>query len=307
MTQPSRATVAGCTYRDLQKQAGGDHRPFDELLALYTLEGFLDRLARSPHRSNLVLKGGLLLAAFDARRPTRDADFAARNLANDVPALTAVVADIARLTIDDGLAFDLKSARGETIRDGELYSGVRVSLDCRLATAQTRLKVDVNVGDPITPGPQEIKIPRLLDATDTIDLIGYPLHMVHAEKIVTAIQRGTVNTRWRDFADIVLLSHHQPVDGRALHDALVAVSGHRGVDLATLATTLAGYAEIGGVQAKWAAWRRKQLLDDRLPERFSEVLAQVFAFADPVIIGATVDATWRPAAFAWSTVVEPRQ
>jgi len=26
--------------------------------------------------------------------------------------------------------------------------------------------------------------------------------MVHAEKIVTAIQRGTANTRWRDFGDV---------------------------------------------------------------------------------------------------------
>lgn len=35
---------------------------------------------------------------------------------------------------------------------------------------------------------------------------GYPRVMVLAEKIVTAIQRGTANTRWRDFVDIVALS-----------------------------------------------------------------------------------------------------
>lgn len=33
---------------------------------------------------------------------------------------------------------------------------------------------------------------------------GYPLAMVHAEKIVTALVRGTANTRWRDFADLYL-------------------------------------------------------------------------------------------------------
>ena len=51
MTDPTRATVAGRIYRDLQSQARRDRRPFDKLLSLYTLEGFLDRLAGSPHVS----------------------------------------------------------------------------------------------------------------------------------------------------------------------------------------------------------------------------------------------------------------
>jgi hypothetical protein len=45
-------------------------------------------------------------------------------------------------------------------------------------------------------------VPRLLGGSITVR--GYPLSMVFAEKIVTAVQRGTVNTRWRDYADIVL-------------------------------------------------------------------------------------------------------
>lgn len=299
MTKPSRGTIAGRIYRDLQSLARRDRRPFDELLSLYTLEGFLDRLAGSPHVSNLVLKGGLLLAAYDARRPTRDADFAARTLPNQVPVITGVVKDIARITIDDGLRFDADSARGETTREDDLYRGVRVHLDCRLATAQTRLKVDVNVGDPISPSPQRIHVPRLLYPADTIDLLGYPLHMVHAEKIVTAIQRGTVNTRWRDFADIYLLCRSQPVDGRLLHDALTMVVGHRRAVLAPFADVLTGYTDVPGVQAKWAAWRRKQQLDDRLPEAFADVLEQVFAFADPAITSAAGNAQWRPQDLAW--------
>lgn len=299
MTNPTRATVAGRTYRDLQSKARRDRRPFDELLSLYTLEGFLARLTSSPHVGNLILKGGLLLAAYDARRPTRDADFAARSLANQVPVITGVVQDIARITIDDGLSFDADSARGQTIRDDDLYGGVRVHLDARLATAHTRLKVDVNIGDPISPGPQQVNVPRLLHPGDTIELLGYPLHMVHSEKIITAIQRGTVNTRWRDFADIYLLCRAQPVDGHLLHDALTMVAGHRRVALAPLVVVLAGYADVPGVLGKWAAWRRKQQLDDRLPEPFADVLEQVFAFADPAITGAASDAGWRPQHLAW--------
>ena len=48
--------------------------PFDELLQLYVLEAFLARLAGSRFADQFVLKGWILLAAFDERRPTRDID-----------------------------------------------------------------------------------------------------------------------------------------------------------------------------------------------------------------------------------------
>jgi hypothetical protein len=170
----------------------------------------------------------VLLAAYDTRRPTRDPDFAGQRLTNQVEGITTLVRDIATIRVEDGLRFDADSARGETIREADLYSGVRVHLSCRLPNARTHLKVDVTVGDPITPAPQHVHVPRLLDQSDTIDLVGYPLPMVHAEKIVAAIQRGAVNTRRRDFADIDLLCHHPPVDAAALREALAAVAGHRG-------------------------------------------------------------------------------
>lgn len=45
-----------------------------------------------------------------------------------------------------------------------------------------KVKVDVNVGDPIWPAPQEVNVPRLLDEQPLV-LSGYPLHMILAEKL----------------------------------------------------------------------------------------------------------------------------
>jgi hypothetical protein len=70
-------SVAGARYLDLQRIARQTGPPTDELIQLYALECFLDRLTRSVFARNLVLKGGVLLAALDARRPTRDIDLAA--------------------------------------------------------------------------------------------------------------------------------------------------------------------------------------------------------------------------------------
>ena len=135
MNRPTRNTSDGDAYLDLQKLAKADGRATDELLALYALEGFLDRLSSSPRADDLVLKGGVLLAAYDTRRPTRDIDLQATNLAGDSDTVLELVRDIAASHRDDGLVYDASSATAEVIRDEEEYSGVRIRLIGHLSRA----------------------------------------------------------------------------------------------------------------------------------------------------------------------------
>jgi nucleotidyltransferase AbiEii toxin of type IV toxin-antitoxin system len=134
--------------------------------------------------------------------------------------------------LDDGVIFDTSTAATEVIRDEDLYPGVRVSMAARLSTARPGFHVDLSVGDPVIPPPVTIHIPRLLGGD--IALRGYPLAMVHAEKIVTTISRGTTSTRWRDFADIYLLTRHQPINGSELRESILQVARHRITSLAPL-------------------------------------------------------------------------
>lgn len=289
----SGETTAGRLYLDLQLQARTSGRPVQELFQLYILEAFLDRLSRSRLRDQLVLKGGLLLAAFGERRPTRDVDLQAEAIDNDADEMRELVVEIASIEIDDGVEFATDSAQAAVTRDEDMYSGVRVSMGASLARAKHRFHVDVNVGDPIEPPAAEIEVPRLLGGS--ISLQGFPIEMVHAEKIVTAIARGTVNTRWRDFVDVVALAGSQPVEAEALTAAIRRVAEHRGVELRPLAEVLDGYGEIA--QARWMAWRRKQQLEDRTPESFVSLLDDFLAFGDPILTGAATG-TWS-ASRAW--------
>jgi hypothetical protein len=141
--------------------ATADGRATDELLALYALEGFLDRLSSSSRADDLVLKGGVLLAAYDTRRPTRDIDLQATHLASDTDTVLAMVRDIASVHKDDGLVYDAGNATAEVIRDEDEYSGVRVRLVGHLSRARIPFHVDVNVGDPIVPPPAQVEVPRL--------------------------------------------------------------------------------------------------------------------------------------------------
>ncbi|WHT21665.1 nucleotidyl transferase AbiEii/AbiGii toxin family protein [Crossiella sp. CA-258035] len=193
------------------------------------------------------------------------------------------------------LEFDVDSATAETIRDEDDYSGVRVTMTGRLAAARLSLHVDVNVGDPVWPEPQTVLLPRLL--ADPLPIMGYPLAMVHAEKITTAVQRGTANTRWRDFADVYLLSRRHDVSGNELRTAFTTVAAHRKVDLVALGEVLDGFAELA--QSRWLAWRRKQRLAEHVPASFAEVLAWVTAFADPCLADQTGGKNWLAADGHW--------
>lgn len=297
MSPISRETAGGRAYIDLQRHAKDSRRNTQELLQLYILEGFLARLSRSPSSEKFVLKGGVLLAAFGSRRPTRDVDLAGQDLGNSEAEIVALIRSVlaVRLPEEDGIEFDSAAMRSEIIREDDDYSGVRVSAAAQVATSRHRFHVDVSVGDPIVPSPTLVSVPRLLGG-DPITLNGYPLHMVHAEKVVTAVQRGVANTRWRDFGDIWVLSRSQALGGADLQIAIREVAQHRRAKLIPLADVLDGYPQLA--QSRWAAWRNRQSRDE-LPEQFADLLAEVIAFAEPAITDDLTDVSWSPEDGTW--------
>ena len=297
-----RSDRAGQVFLDLRKMANTQRRPVAELLTLYALEGFLARLSESAEdRATFILKGGVLLAAYDSRRPTRDADLLGQDLSNDAGVIRERVTAIASRPRGDGLILDPTSITAEVIRDEDEYSGVRVSLTYRLATAVLRFHVDVNVGDPVWPPPQEVVLPGLLEGE--ISLRGYPLAAVVAEKVVTAVQRGEANTRWRDYADIYTLSGNHAFSSDELTFAIHSVATHRKSRLEPLTELLEGYPTLA--QTKWASWRSKQSHAELLPPAFVTVLAAVANFADPAITAGLAGQVWDPHQRLWVTVQVP--
>lgn len=294
---PRRDTRAGQVYNDLRNLARTHGRDPAEYLTLYALEGFLTRLAASKASDDFVLKGGVLMAAFAARRPTRDIDLAATGFPNDIPDVEARVREIIAQQPDDGLLFDPDSVTGEEIRDDADYTGVRVKLTVRLATARIALHVDVNFGDPIWPAPTEQELPRLLGGT--LRLRGYPDHMVLAEKIVTALDRGEANTRWRDFVDIAWMARTRHITYTHQRTALETVADYRQTPLTSMRPLLETLPSLAG--RKWQTWRRKQRLEATTPEHLTDLLAECLAYAEPVLDHSAADATWDPRSRAWES------
>lgn len=297
---PQHGTPAGdatLAIQRLARQAGGD---VQELQTLYVLEALLARLAASEHRDDFVLKGGVLLAAFAVRRSTKDIDLQATGVANDETDVAERIREIVTIDLPDGVIFDLDSITASTIRDDDEYAGIRVKLVGLLGRARLTVGIDVNFGDPIWPAPRLIELPRIVALDQPpVEILGYPLTMVLAEKIITAIDRGPANTRWRDFADIYTLArvHSVPADDLAV--SLNAVAEYRRVVLKPLLPALERMPQVA--QSKWRAWRTRVQRVHELPEQFADLLSDVSAFADPVLAQSAAGA-WDPASRRWELI-----
>lgn len=271
MIRPTKATAAGRAYLELQNLARKERKVTGALLTMYVVERWLARLAVSPYRDHLILKGGMLLASLGARRPTADADALARNMAADEQTVVQCVVDIALIAMPgDGVQFDVDSVRAQPIREEAVYAGTRVRMDAHLATADVRLSLDINFGDPVTPGPRPILLPPLRPGMAPISILGYPIETVIAEKLITAVALGTANTRVRDYADVwTLIGTHQ-LDRAMMWQALRATSSYRSTPIEPLS------AAVGSIgtdrNASYVAYRRQLGPDgEDLPPSFQGV------------------------------------
>lgn len=257
----------------------GTRAPTQEYLIRHVLESFLDRLTRTEHAEDFVLKGGILLGAYGARRPTKDVDANAISANITTEHLTNVVRDIAAVDTQDGLTFDADTIDVYQIREQVDYPSLRIRIKVTVGPWKSSATWDVSTGDPIVPAPRKVHIERVLG--DPIELLGYAPETTIAEKGVTILERGITNTRWRDYVDIVQLAQ-QSIDNTELLRSARAVARYRGVTLEPVAPYLSGYGEVE--QVKWAAWRRKEGLEATTQEYLNAQVELVASYLDPVFI-----------------------
>ena len=296
MTPVSRGTAGGEAYLDLQKLARELGRPTDELLRSYVLERFLWRVAASPYRQQLVLKGGMLMAILAERRPTADVDMLARAMPNDLQHVSNVVSEIVQVPSGDGVTYQPDQMKVGTIRDGDTYPGVRVSVPAQIDRAKALLRVDINVGDPVTPGPVVVEYPGLLG--EQFEVVGYPVETVLAEKVVTMLDRGELTTRERDFADVYQISVGSNIDGGALSEAVDATIAYRGSERRALRSALGDLAEQR--QGDWSTYIAAAGIEGLVPESFADAIDAVADFADPVLAHEVKTRTWDARARRWT-------
>jgi hypothetical protein len=288
---------AGRTF-DLQNVARVERRGTQELLTLYVVERWLARLSESRHASDFVVKGGMLLAAYQSRRPPADLDALVRSISNDAETVRSLVTEIAQLPMNDGVDYLHLTTNSQTIRDQALYAGVRITMDCAIATARVKFRLDANFGDPVTPSPVSVRIPSLRPDLPPVRVLGYPVETVLAEKIATAIALGPANTRVRDYADIYILTGNHTITHRVARRALLATTRFRRTPLIPLSSIVGNIADL---RARTYNTYRASIgnAGRQLPTGFLPVVQATTDFADALATNAAPSAVWDPRIRRW--------
>ena len=129
----------------------------------YIFERFLERLSKSKWRSNVVIKGGMLISSLVgvASRTTMDLDTTITGFTLTHESAEKVFREVAAVSVDDDWSFEFD--RTEDIREADDYPGIRIHLKAIYPPMSVPLMIDVTTGDSIIPGPIAYNYPLLFD------------------------------------------------------------------------------------------------------------------------------------------------
>ena len=156
-------------------------------------------------------------------RPTRDADLLGFGEMSD-DALREIFREVCGVEVEpDAMAFLPDTVEVQAIREEDAYGGRRVALQARLGPARLRIQVDIGIGNAVTPSPQWLEYPSLLDLPRP-RLRAYPRETVVAEKLHAMVLLGMRNSRMKDYFDVRALLREGELDENQLARAIASPS-----------------------------------------------------------------------------------
>jgi len=214
---------------NLRDKTGED---FNALPTQFAIERFLYRLSQSPLADRFVLKGAMLFRVWSGslHRPTKDVDFLGSGEATTTAVAAMIRQIITTVVEDDGILFDADSVQVEEIRENQEYGGIRVTFTATLEKAVIPLQADIGFGDAITPAAEDRVYPVLMDMAAP-RLLMYPVETVIAEKLEAVVKLGMINSRMKDFYDLLVIFRQYPYDDRLLIRAVAKTFARRGTPL----------------------------------------------------------------------------
>jgi hypothetical protein len=241
---------------------------FSEILQYYAIERFLYRFSQSGYADKFILKGALMFMVWQVpgRRTTLDIDLLAR-YDNRITAIEKVIDDVCNIkVIPDGLIFDPSTIKGQRIKEAADYEGIRVKFRGFLGRTRITMQVDIGFGDSVYPRPSAIDYPVILDFPKP-HLRGYPVESVISEKFEAMVKFGLLNSRMKDFYDILLMMRQYNFNGAELVEALKRTFKIRKTSLPAHKPLFAEeiYNEKSDRQALWRTFLRKRDIEN-VPE-----------------------------------------
>ena len=274
---------------------------FQEALVYYGLERTIYRISASPYASHFVLKGGIFLyAVFNRKyeRTTTDVDLLARRISNSAEEMKAVFRDIFTQDTDDALVFDLDSITAEDITEFKEYHGLRISAVAYLDRTRIPIGIDIGFGDVIYPNAVEMEFPVILNM-EAPRVKAYSLESSIAEKLEAIVKNGFLNSRYKDFYDIYVLSEKYPFNYEVLHNAVTETFTNRKT-LMTMDTDAFSDEFLGDAvhKTRWNSFLKKKKAIIQVS--MNDAMARIKTFVAPLLTQTDESVTkWDPHEGCW--------
>ena len=216
-------------------------------------------------------------------RATMDIDFLGKTT-NSIQNLQNICRDICKqkTSVDDGILFFSNTVRGKIIQSEAEYEGIRIEFEGELNKAIISMQIDIGFGDIITPGPQLLSYPAILDLPAP-QLHGYTIESVIAEKLETMVKRGITNSRMKDFFDIWTLSKQFSFKKTTLAEAIQATFDRRGTPIHSSPECFSKtFATDSTKNTQWRSFIHKNKLE-LAPDAFTVVVDHIGQFLAPIL------------------------
>jgi hypothetical protein len=273
---------------------------YNALLRHYFQERFLARLASSRFKDSFILKGSFLFLAYKipGSRLTQDIDFLAYSISNDEAELKNIFREITDLKLDDCVVFDSSKIKSELINESGIYQGFRIFIPCSMGAIKNRIQIDIGYGDKLSKLPIEIDVPVLLPENGNLKLIAYNLETSLAEKFESIVSLGLVNSRMKDFYDLLFFASGFSLNSKELINSIKLTFDQRKTNLIEAENIFSSeFSENEVMQRKWDSFLSSRSLT--VKPTFNEVINQLEKFIKPCLIEGNFDAIWNPEKFFW--------
>lgn len=267
------------------------------ILKRYIQERFLYRVGLSSYRDKLILKGALMLVAYQipSQRPTKDVDLLGENISGEPDALKRIISEIAGIEYPDGLTFDVENILVENIIENARYTGLRTRIPVNLGKIQDRLQIDVGFGDIIIPNPVMLDYPVILDLEHP-SVMTYSLESAIAEKFEAIVSLGELNSRMKDFYDINFMAARKTFRSDILRKAIETTFNQRNSKLEHRKSIWQkSFCQDNDRKKLWRAFLETNHL--ALVE-FEYVVIRLAEFIDPLLTFNEMK-TWSPNDWKW--------
>lgn len=169
----------------------------------------LAKIAASPHKVNVTVKGGVLMCAISGskRRATQDIDLDFVRYPISDEAIRSFIRTLS--SVGDGIFMEIVGGIEELSQ--QYYKGKRVRIKVSDGSISLESKLDLGVNASLTMEQDECWF-DIAQSDEGISLLGNSKEQIFVEKLISLLRHGIRSTRFRDLYDMYYIGHAASLD-----------------------------------------------------------------------------------------------